>query len=273
MCLMGLYDQHVHSRHSLDSESDPRDCVLRALEVGLGGLTFTEHYDTHPEDWPTCIYDDEAYSTRIATLRGEFAGAIHIGKGIEVCYQPDRMGDILGFLADHDFDMILLSVHWVGASAIHDRNHWEGKSVEQMSRAYLTAVFDATELCVRLKRQGNNPFNILGHLDLVRRYGQRFLQSEEPIGHGDLVDRILRNCLAAGLVPEINTSTLRQGLSEPMPGDAVIRRYAELGGTAVSLGSDAHTMASVGAGLQQAAALAQRYGVDQLAVFKNRRRV
>jgi len=269
---MRLYDQHVHSRHSGDSNIDPRGAVLRALELGLAGLTFTEHYDVHPEDWPTCCYDDVAYSADIAALRDEFGGDIAIGKGIEVCHQPDRMEGILDLLARGGFDAVLLSVHWIdgGAGAIHDPGHWAGKTADQMSRAYLASVLQATEFCVRLKQQGSNPFNILGHLDLVRRYSQRFVGTDEPLGHADLVDGILRNCLAAGLVPEINTSSLREGMAEPMPGAAVIRRYAELGGTAVALGSDSHVVEHVGAGLHQAATMARHCGIDRLAVFKNR---
>ncbi|MCP4592997.1 MAG: hypothetical protein GY842_19865, partial [bacterium] len=78
-----------------------------------------------------------------------------------------------------------------------------------------------------------------------------------------------RNCLAAGVIPEINTSSLRQGLTDPMPGEAVVRRYAELGGRMIALGSDAHLAESIGAGLEQAAALSKRCGIEQLAVFKN----
>ena len=268
---MELYDQHLHSRHSFDSESDPRDHVLRALDVGLSGLTFTEHYDTHPEDRPTCRYDDETYDADIAALRGEFGRDITIGKGIEVCYQPDRMDDILEFLAVRDFDIVLLSVLWVGKWPIYRQWDWVGKTSAEMSRDYLGAVLGAAETCVRLKRQGGNPFHILGHLDLVRRYTHRFLQSDEPLGHEDLVDGILRCCLAADLVPEINTSSLRRDLAEPMPGEAVVRRYAKLGGTAVALGSDAHSAQDLGAGLAQAAVMARRCGINQQAVFRNGR--
>ena len=266
---MLLYDQHVHSRHSGDSDIDPRAAVIRALDRGLAGVTFTEHYDTHPEDWPTCCYDHQAYNADIAALRDEFGDDIAIGKGIEICHQPEHLESILGLLTRGGFDAVLLSVHWTASGAIHDRRLWERKTAEEISRAYLTAVLEATETCVRLERQGGNPFNILGHLDLVRRYSRRFLDTDEPLGNADLVDAILRNCVTVGLVPEINTSSLRQGLTEPMPSAAVIRRYAELGGKAVALGSDAHTVEHVGAGLHQAAAMAWSYGIDRLAVFQN----
>ena len=62
---MKFYDQHVHSRHSYDSQTDPAEDVEAAVARGLSGLTFAEHFDTHPDDWEECCYDDAAYSTAI----------------------------------------------------------------------------------------------------------------------------------------------------------------------------------------------------------------
>jgi histidinol-phosphatase (PHP family) len=268
---MALYDQHLHSWYSFDCATAPRANVLRALEMGLGGITFTEHYDTNPEDWPTCRFNDDAYTADLALLREEFGDALHIGRGIEICYQPGRMDRILGFLETGHFDLVLLSVHWMHDAAIHHRGRWDGRTVDDLKQAYLTTVREAAEMCARLQRGAGSPFHVLGHLDLVRRYAKRFLGAEEPLGHPDLVDDILRTCLEADLIPEINTSSLRQGLNEPMPGAAVIERYAKLGGTAIALGSDAHTAADIGSRLDDAAALAQRCGISQLAVFKSGR--
>ena len=103
-----LYDNHVHSNLSWDCDTEPRDNVLEAIHRGLAGLTFAEHFDTHPDEWEQCAYDDAAYSATIAALREEFGQQVFIGKGIEVCYQPDNMDFILDFLAGHQFDLVML---------------------------------------------------------------------------------------------------------------------------------------------------------------------
>jgi histidinol-phosphatase (PHP family) len=123
-----------------------------------------------------------------------------------------------------------------------------------------------------LKRQGRKPFDVLGHLDLVKRYTQRFFGTFEVRSQGDLIDEILRTCLEADLIPELNLSGLRQSLPEPMPADWIVRRYAELGGEAMALGSDAHTPEHVGANLELGAAMLRRQGIRRLAVFIDRRR-
>jgi histidinol-phosphatase (PHP family) len=57
----GLHDQHLHSRFSKDSKADPRANCLHAIDQGLSGLTFTEHYDTHPTERDSCIWDARRY--------------------------------------------------------------------------------------------------------------------------------------------------------------------------------------------------------------------
>ncbi len=264
---MPLFDQHTHSRHSFDSATAPRDNVEQALKLGLAGLAFTEHFDTHEDEWGDCLYDDARFSEEIRTLQTEYGDRIRICKGLEVCYQPHKMGQILDFLSTHEFDVVLLSVHWAKGKPVHAPEHFVGVDPEQYVRDYLETVLQATAEVLDLKKNGSQPFNILGHLDFAKRYTARLFGREVHVGSSDLIEEILKNCLAAELVPEVNTSTLRNGMTEPMPGREVIRKYRELGGTAMSLGSDAHSPQCVGSHLAQAAAMLQSEGIERIAVF------
>jgi len=269
---LALYDQHLHSRYSWDSKADPAGNVQQAIAAGLAGLTFTDHFDAHPAEWPQCRYDYEALADTVAGLREQFGDRIFIGHGIEICYQPERMDMILDYLAGRPFDVVLLSVHWFGGRALHVREHWNTLDTWSGTRAYLEAVLEAARLARELNRPGCRTFDILGHLDLVKRYTQRYFQTFDVRSHGALVDEILRTCIEAELVPEVNLSTLRQSLPEPSPADWVVRRYAELGGEAMSLGSDSHKVEDVGAGVGEWAGVLKRNGIGRLAVFKGRQR-
>lgn len=256
----------------MDSEADPSENVRQAIRAGLAGLTFTEHFDTHPSEWPACRYDYDRIAATIAELRASFGEQIFIGHGIEVCYQPAQMEWVLKYLEDRRFDVVLLSVHWHGGRALHLREHWDGLDADAGTRTYLEAVLEAVDFAGELASRGQRVFDVLGHLDLVKRYTQRFFGRFDVRAHADLVDAILRACVESGLVPEVNLSSLRQGLDEPMPAEWVVRRYAELGGEAMSLGSDAHVPEHVGAGLAEGVAMLRRAGIERLAVFKDRRR-
>ena len=63
-------DLHTHTLHSGDSEADPRDMVESAIEKGLHGIAFTEHY----------YYGASEYA---GGLKEEYAGRIMIFRGVE----------------------------------------------------------------------------------------------------------------------------------------------------------------------------------------------
>ena len=269
---MKLYDQHLHSRHSFDSKADPARNVERAIELGLAGLTFTEHFDVHPDDWKTCSYDDDAYTETIGALRERFGREIYIGKGIEICFQPDHMDFILDFLTGHRFDMVMLSIHYFAGRPVHKRESWETVDLAEGTRQYLDTVLEGARMCRRVNTSQRRVFDVLGHLDFVKRYTRRFFGKEDVHAHGEIVDEILRTCVEADVVPEINTSTLRGDLDETMPGPDVVKRYAELGGMAMSLGSDAHVSEHIGAGLNHAVDMLRDAGITHVALFNDRER-
>jgi predicted metal-dependent phosphoesterase TrpH len=67
-------DLHVHSRHSGDNLADPEACIVRAIEAGLHGLAFTEHYTYEASEPLQPLV--ERYRDRILVLRGvEFSAA------------------------------------------------------------------------------------------------------------------------------------------------------------------------------------------------------
>jgi histidinol-phosphatase (PHP family) len=252
---MPLQDQHLHSCYSFDSKTDPRANVLSAIDRGLAGLIFTEHFDTHPDDREGCIYDDETYSAAIASLRDEFDASLFIGKGIEVCFQPEQEDFIVDFLSRHRFDQVILSVHYFPQGPVHVRDCWSGLDPREGTRAYFDNVLAGVRWAEKLNRRRGRTFDVLGHLDFVKRYTNRFFGVVHVEECAEQIDRILEACLQADLIPEINTSTLRQGLGEPMPGPRFVRRYAELGGRMMSVGSDAHRAEDIGSSFDVAAAM------------------
>lgn len=269
---MRFHDQHLHSQHSFDCKTPPRANVESAIAKGLSGLTFTEHFDTHPIDWPRCVFDYADYSSAIERLRDEFGSKIFIGLGIEVCFQPQRLDFILNFLEKHKFDLVLVSQHYFAGAPVHVRENWEGIDAAAGTKQYLEDLLSAVQLIEKVHRTHGRVFDVLSHFDVVKRYTLRYHGSYDVSPFGSLIDEILSVCVAADLVPEINTSSLRQGLSETMPNGDTVKRYAELGGKAVSLGSDSHRADTLGAGFDLAVEMMRSAGLEGAAVFKARER-
>jgi predicted metal-dependent phosphoesterase TrpH len=79
-------DLHVHSKYSTDNDAEPEETVLRAIELGLTGIVFTEHY----------YY---GASEPIEPLREKYRGRIMIFRGVEF---SAREGHCLIFGVDTD---------------------------------------------------------------------------------------------------------------------------------------------------------------------------
>lgn len=61
-------DLHVHSKLSGDSDSEPEEIIERAIETGLDGIAFTEHYSYEASE-PVEMFK-EKYKGKILILRG-----------------------------------------------------------------------------------------------------------------------------------------------------------------------------------------------------------
>jgi predicted metal-dependent phosphoesterase TrpH len=63
-------DLHVHTKYSGDNDSDPEEAILRAIELGLHGIAFTEHY----------YYGASEFAE---TLKKKYKNSILIFRGVE----------------------------------------------------------------------------------------------------------------------------------------------------------------------------------------------
>ena len=112
-------------------------------------------------------------------------------------------------------------------------------------------------------------FNVLGHLDLIRRDSWDLFHEVLTLApYRDLIETALRRLIDDGRGLEVNTSGLRKGLPEPVPGIQVLQWYRELGGEILVFGSDGHRPEHVGFGFDVARDLALSAGFDRSAIFR-----
>ena len=81
-------------------------------------------------------------------------------------------------------------------------------------------------------------YSVLGHMDLIARYDEKGVYPFEKIK--PIVEEILQVVIADGKGLEVNTSSYRYGLSDTTPSVEILKRYRELGGKIVTIGSDSH---------------------------------
>ena len=114
-------------------------------------------------------------------------------------------------------------------------------------------------------------FNVIGHLDLPKRYAPKTHRDYDPLRYRDRLLPIFDSMIEGGVGFEINTSGLRQTPKTSMPGPAVAQWYAEQGGTLITTGTDSHAAQTVGAGLPQTLDMLRLCGLENVASYRQRK--
>ena len=235
----GQIDTHLHTRHSCDSDMEPREACRRALDLGLKALVFTEHMDFDPTDEGYGFYDATAIRDSLDACRLEFPD-LRIFRGIEVTYQAKFERQISRFLRQGGFDYAIGSVHMIGDGDI-SRAERQGEYFSGKTEA--GAYIPYFEEVRRLAESGL--FDAVGHLDLCKKYGFRHYGPMEWSRYSEEIGAVLAAAASRGMAVELNTSGLRQDPEDTYPNISVARLFQGMGGR-TALGSDAHRPGDIG---------------------------
>lgn len=127
-------DLHVHSRYSMDNNSDPEETIVRAIELCLDGIVFTEHYSYAASEPVEAL--KEKYGNSIKIFRGvEFSTAE--GHCLVFGVDTDKLGMRYAPAAD-----LVRSVRFAGGVVIPSHPYRPGTSLGDLIRSAkgITAV-------------------------------------------------------------------------------------------------------------------------------------
>ena len=259
-------DSHVHTQWSWDAPggSMERSC-RRAADLGLPTVAFTEHADytrwavsPHKpvnEQWMhragigpdgrfgTPRLDVAGYLECVQRCREQFP-ALRILTGVELGEAHWHPAEVTALLAGGDFDRVLGSLHSLrqDAPVMVDANMYDPARPGALIRAYLAEALTMIE--------SSAPFGVLAHIDYPVRYwpGRRF----DPAEFEEEYRAVLRTLADSGRALEINTRV-------PLAAD-IVRWWHDVGGEAVTFGSDAHAPEHLAWLFAEAAAMAEASG-------------
>jgi histidinol-phosphatase (PHP family) len=229
---------------------------------------FCEHVDLDPRDQDYGYLDLSRYHQEIAAAR-ILEPRVMLRQGVELSYQACRENEIRAWLAARAWDFVVTSVHLVdyadGWAIISEPGTTGAYFAAHSQRQAYTPYF---EELLRAAQSGLG--NVLGHFDLVKRFGTQHYGPFEPMAFEKEIRAVLRAAIDSGMGLEINTSGLRQLPGEPYPALTVLQWYRELGGEILTFGSDTHHLDGLAAGLSEAMALAQMAGFRAYSTFEKR---
>ena len=261
-----LSDCHLHSHHSGDSKAPMEDMIRRGIELGMHTICFTEHNDfgypatpDRPEDF---LLNADSYLYELLNLREKYADQIKVLFGVELGLQPEVFRENAVFARSHEYDFIIGSSHICMGKDPYYPDFFEGRSDEAAYREYFQSELD------NIRKFSN--FDVYGHLDYVVRYGVSKDQDYSYDKYKDILDAILEELLEKEKGIELNTVGIKRGMKDFHPCADVLRRYRELGGEIITVGSDAHEPAHMGYAFSEAAEVLKECGFKYYTIFEKR---
>lgn len=262
------FDFHVHTSLSHDGKGTVDDYCQLAVKKGMKAIGFCEHVDLDPKDVYYGRHDYESYREQIEEARAKHGNRLMIRMGAEIGYVPRIREQIGEYLCEHPYDYVIGSVHEIfdGAAGISE----EYNALETFARYEFMEAYDEYFQTV-CEMVACGLFDVVGHLDLIQRFGASKLKGELEWGRFyGVIRKILEGAMKREMAVEINTSGLRQLAKSTFPDRYVLCLYRELTGSKVIIGSDAHEPDALGAGVPVAISLAKEYDLDPMVSFKDR---
>jgi len=259
-----MFDFHIHSDISFDGNDSIDSIAASAAASGLREICFCEHIEpahTYGIDWDGYVDFDE-YTHQIEAARSKYPGLI-IRQGIEAGLAQSSAGQIREYLSDKPLDFVIASQHMIAGEDPYFSSYFEGKTKKHAEELYLKDLLS----CIT----DFDYYSVVGHIGYVNHHSPH----NAPLSYADfsdLIDQILKSAVDAGKGIEINTTGYYK-YGEPMPSPDIIRRFLELGGEIITIGSDAHYKSVVGAYYGEAVRLLQSLGVKAVCTFDQMRPV
>lgn len=260
-----LADQHLHSSFSGDSTEPMENIAEAALQRGLAHITFTEHMDMgYPvtEDTPegTFLLNADSYIYDFLRTRFKYDGRLSVRLGVEIGLDPRFIKELNTFAGTHEYDFIIGSTHLANGRDPYYPDFFEGRSEEEAFREYFLAELENLRTF--------DFYDVAGHLDYCVRYGKEKDRNYSYDKYKDILDEILSVLLKKEKGLELNTGSLRSGTKDVSPCRELLARYHELGGSLITVGSDAHRASDVASDFSLASEILTDCGFKYYCIYE-----
>jgi len=266
---MRLFDFHIHSTCSDDAKDSMTDMALASAKAGVSVVCFTDHFDLDDYRtgepaadplgaWPAVL---EQY----AAAKAACEGIVDLRLGMELG-EPNHNPTLAAqCAAQPGLDFVLGSTHNL-------RNTTDFYYLQYQSLEHCYALLDryVAEL---LELASLDCFDCMSHIGYTRRYmlaaGYDAVITLDR--YGDQLDQIYRTLIQNGRGIEINCSGFRHaGIATAIPDLPLLKRYRELGGEIITIGTDAHRVADAGLFLREGCDLLAEAGFRYVCLYRNR---
>jgi histidinol-phosphatase (PHP family) len=256
-----LVDYHTHTELCGHATGSTDDYILEAIKKNFKEIGFSDHAPL-PEGLREGITmlpgETEDYIELIENKRLKYRNKIEVKTGFEIDFPITDALD-RKYLTDPRLDYLIGSCHFLGGWAFdHPDNikEFDKRDINNIYSEYYKIILDMVQ---------SGYFNIIGHFDLVKKFGHRaktdFTKTVENLA------RIIAK--QKNLAVELNTAGIRKPVGEIYPSKAIIEIFFKFN-VPVTFGSDAHKPEEVGYMLNEAIDLLKIAGYRKISGFSKK---
>lgn len=253
-----VYDMHTHSIHSFDGNDSCELLCTCAVSKNAMGIAITDHCDIDGED----IKIDELCSNQLNDLNKciKFFDNIEVIKGIEIGQGIYRKAETEYLINTYDYDFVLGSLHNLENMEDFYFLDYKQYDVYDLLQKYFEGLLE-------LARWG--AFDSLAHLT----YPLRYIIARDKINidmskFDEIINSIFEALIHNKKALEINTSGLFMEMNDTLPNVEYVKRFKNMGGKYITVGSDSHYADKVLQGIETGYEIAQKSGFENITIFK-----
>ncbi len=258
-----IVDMHTHTLNSPDGNHTAEYMALAAEKKGLFALAFTDHCETdyyYKEDYDK--YSEKSFED-ISKVKKAFEGRLNILRGIELGqphYDKELAEKIINM---HNYDIVIGSIH--NLRNMEDFCYWDYNKIdieaalnEYYDENINMASFGKVDTIAHITYPFRYIFNTMGYVEDIKKYRKK-------------TDELFKICAENDIALEINMGGLNYPIKMSSPDLDTVKRFKELGGKLITVGSDSHYAERVGKGIDKAFENALEAGFKSVAIFNNRK--
>lgn len=262
MDLKNVVDTHTHSKFSHDSVCEISDMLSAQRSRSVFGFSVTDHFDISDYNGESSF---EKIGESVSEAKRLDSPSFRVFSGVEIGAGA-RNPNVFKMLSKaFDYDIVLGSVHRllfrgkIMQTSVTDFRTWDERDLYALMHCYYDETLTLLEEC---------EFDVLTHLNYPLRYITVKAGREIDLKEFDeKIDLIFKTVIQKGICLEVNTAKIEHSLT---PSVEYIKRYFELGGRKVTLGSDAHVVDNASKGFEDAIAVLKSVGFENAYYFEKR---
>ena len=261
-----LTDMHTHCERSFDCEVPFSVMCDSAVERNVKVIALTDHCDLNIDNDETAVIENIRLSIADATEQGEKRkDTLKVIKGIELGQPLHNKALAERIVKIEELDFILCSLHEIRNKQDFYYLDYNKEDVPLLLNCYFDELIEMVKW---------NKFDSLAHLTYPIRYicGEYGIKVDLS-DYKEKIDEILSTLAKNGKALEVNSSGLGMKIRETLPPKWIVRRFRELGGEYITVGSDSHLAQNIGFRINEAFELIKKCGFDSVVYFEKHKPV